>query len=180
MPKATIPGGPLIELRDCYIYIPGSALPESKLYLDVLPDISDQKSATYNDEAVIGRASPMKTYQSSDNRSISMTIHLVVSKPSDVSFNLIKLRALQSALYPRAAGGVAFQPPPVCRIRCGELLSSGEVCVILKSCSVKFPTDVSWDESNYCPFKLDVETSWDVVYKSTELPGQSQILFFGK
>ena len=58
---------------------------EFLLRFKVLPDISDTKTASYNDEAVIGRASPLKTYAQSDNRSISMQIHMVVSSPEDVN-----------------------------------------------------------------------------------------------
>jgi hypothetical protein len=111
-----------------------------------------------------------------------MQIHLVVSKPNDVTRNLRWLRAIQSAVYPRDGSGQApFTPPPVCRIKCGKLLSESEdLCVILKNYSVKFPTEVAWDEENFTPFKFDIDTTWDVVYKSANLPGQERIFSFGK
>lgn len=181
MPAATIAGGPLAPINNCYIIIPiGSK--NFPLILDNLPEITDQKSASYNDEIVIGRSSPLKTYSQSDNRTISMQIHMVVSKPSDVEYNLTALRAIQSAVYPReSANGAPFVPPAICRIKCGNLLAQNEeLCVILKSYSVKFPTEVAWDENNFTPFKFDIDTNWDVVYKSADLPGQERIFSLGK
>jgi hypothetical protein len=209
MPKATIIGGALKPINDCYIIIPIdipesqlSELPpavsgriqnkEYKIVLDNLPEISDTKSANYSDEVVIGRASPLKTYSQSDNRSISMQLHFIISKPEDVDINLLNLRAIQSATYPREGEGEGtnrspFFPPPVCRIKCGKLLSNaGELCVILKSYSVKFLTEVSWFSSSedgfgdsFTPMKFDIDTTWDVVYSSSDLPGQQRIFTLG-
>lgn len=177
MPKATLPGGPLIEIADCYVNIPGFG----KIVFNNLPDISDSKGADYNDETVIGRASPLKTYAQSQNRTISMQIHMIVSQPSDTQYNLQALRAIQSAAYPRVgASGAPFIPPPICRIKCGNLLADEELCVVLKQYSVKFPTEVAWDENDFTPFKFDIDTSWDVVYKSSDLPNQQRILQLGK
>jgi hypothetical protein len=200
MPKATITGGSLRPINDCYIVIP-IGRGEKTIVLDNLPDISDTKSANYSDEVVIGRASPLKTYSQSDNRSISMQLHFIISERTDVAANLENLRAIQSATYPREGeSGSPFFPPPVCRIKCGKLLSnSGELCVILKSYSVKFPTEVAWfsEESNFTsqqtgeettngglenyftPMKFDVDTTWDVVYSSADLPGQQRIFTLG-
>jgi hypothetical protein len=149
--------------------------------LNNLPEISDSKTASYNDETVIGRASPLKTYAQSDNRSISFQMTFFVAEPLDIQKNISHLRALQSAAYPRdGANGAPFIPPPVCRMKCGALLSVGELCVILKQYSVKFPTEVAWDESTLVPFKFTVDTTWDVVYRSSDLPGQQRIFSLGK
>ena len=187
MPAATRIGGPLNPIQDCYVIIPcegsdGCEGGEFKLVFNNLPEITDSKSVSYQDETVIGRASPLKTYSQSDNRTIAMQIHMIISKPGDAEYNLSALRAIQSASYPRdGANGASFIPPPICRIRCGRLLStSGELCVILKSYNVKFPTEVSWEEKNFTPFKFDIETNWDVVYKSSDLPGQERIFSLGK
>jgi hypothetical protein len=195
MPAATIKGGPLVPIERCYIIIPCQDCfslrdfagryyknNEFTLVMKVLPDITDSKSASYNDEVVIGRSSPLKTYSQSDNRTISMQIHMVVSEPGDINYNLLALRAIQSATYPQMAyNGAPFVPPPVCRMRCGQLLTEGEdLCVILKNYSVKFPTEVAWDEATFAPFKFDIETSWDVVYKSADLPGQERIFKLGR
>lgn len=190
MPAATRPGGMLNPIKDCYVIVPFGSK-EYLIELNNLPEISDSKTATYNDETVIGRASPLKTYAQSDNRSISFNITFFVThsskgenrpSPGSVEYNLDALRALQSAVYPReGANGAPFIPPPICRLKCGQLLSrSGELCVILKQYSVKFPTEVAWDEDTLLPFKFSVETTWDVVYKSSDLPGQERIFSLGR
>lgn len=189
MPAATRIGGALIPIENCYIIIPCEGCGgqyasggEFKLIFKTLPDISDSKTASYNDETVIGRASPLKTYAQSDNRTISASLHMVVSDPGDVEYNLAAMRAIQSAVYPRkGVNGAPFVPPPICRIKCGKLLSEGEeLCVILKSYTVKFPTEIAWDESTFAPYKFDIETQWDVVYKSADLPGQERIFSSGR
>ena len=177
MALATQPSGDLMNLEDCWILIPIYGI----VRLHSLPEISDSKSASYADEPIIGRSFPLKTYSHSENRQISMTLHMFVRKQGDISLNLLVLRALESAVYPRQGSfGVPFIPPPVCKIKCGELLASEPLCVILKSYSVKFPTDVAWDETTYCPYKFDIDTTWEVVYKSSDLPGQFRILATGR
>jgi hypothetical protein len=114
MPAATIKGGHLVPIERCYIIIPCQECfnlrdftgkyyenNEFTLTMKVLPDITDTKSASYNDETVIGRSSPLKTYAQSDNRTITMTIHMIVSHPEDINYNLLALRAIQSATYPQ-------------------------------------------------------------------------------
>jgi hypothetical protein len=177
--RATLPGGPLTEISKCYIDIPNY----KKIVLNNLPNITDAKSAQYNDEAVIGRSMPLKTYSHSENRSISMQLHFFITEEKDVEINLKHLRALESAVYPRdekSGANAPFVPPPICRIRCGDLLSTEDICCILKQYSVTFPTDVSWDDTYFTPYKFDVDTQWEVVYKTADLPGQHRILISGR
>lgn len=193
MTDSTKPDGSLNEIAECSITVP-AGFTEIIIFLDNLPDITDSKSASYKDESIIGRSSPIKTYANSQTRIISMQLHFFVTEPSDLTGSPIfdpfgtdlslleKLRVLQSAVYPQTGvTGLPFVPPPVCRIRCGQLLSkTGELCVVLRSYSVKFPTDVAWDEETFTPFKFDVSLTWDVVYTSLDLPGQDRILKLGK
>jgi|APSaa5957512576_1039674.scaffolds.fasta_scaffold41410_3 hypothetical protein len=173
--KATLAGGQLIEIENCFIEIP----PFGKIKMKALPEISDSKSASYNDESIMGRSFPLKTYSHSENRAITMTVHFYTIQKKDIEENLNSMRALESAVYPREQNGMPFVPPPVCKIKCGKLLADETLCVILKSYSVKFPTDVVWDEDTYMPYKFDVETNWEVVYKSDDLPGQQKIIDTG-
>jgi hypothetical protein len=174
---ATRPNGSLKPIPDCYIQTP-----IWKIFMRILPDISDSKSASYSDEPVIGRSTPLKTYSHSENRSINWTAHFIVCEEDDIDRNYRELRAIQSVVYPRNSFK-PFSPPPICGLRCGDLLSKGgffsnkEICAVLKSYSVKYPTDVPWDERTYLPYKFSVDMTWDVVYESTNLPGQEKILF---
>ena len=151
------------------------------IYMRSLPDISDSKQAVYNNEAIIGRSFPMYTYSHSADRQIHLQLHFYVTEQCDIQRNLNDLRAIQSAVYPTPASdqNTPFKPPPICQIKCGQLLSSGPLCAILQSYSVKFPTEVIWDESSFCPFKFDIDTSWLAVYTSNNLPNQGRILIYG-
>jgi len=174
--KSTLPNGSLKAITDCYISIPRY----KKIYMYILPDISDSKSAQYSDEAIIGRSSPFKTYSHSENRTISwtayfMTTHDNPNRDGSAIMNLRNLRAIQSVTYPRDKPA-PYAPPPVCSIKCGSILGNEELCVVLRSYTVKFPTDVSWDEETLLPYKFSVDMSWDVVYQSDQLPGWANII----
>lgn len=174
--------GSLRKIPDCTIKIPGgnTSVAGSDLIIELnnLPDISDGKSAVYNGESIIGRSFPLYTYSHSAERTISMQLHFFIVDPNDGVKNLNYLRAIQSAVYPRNGkqSQTPYQPPPVCKIKCGSLLDNDELCCILQSYSVKFPTEVAWDEATYCPYRFDVDTSWLVVYNTTSLPFQEDIL----
>ena len=92
--------------------------------------------------------------------------------------NIEHLRWIQSATYPReGVGGIPYMPPPICKMKCGNLISNRneEICVILQSYSVRFPTEVAWDTKTNCPYRFDVDTSWLVVYTTANLPSQNNI-----
>lgn len=177
--KSTINGN-LREIPDCHIIVPGGGGGDrdGTIKLNNLPDISDSKSAVYNGEPIIGRSFPLYTYSHSGERNISMQVHFFIVNPGDGARNLFYLRMLQSAVYPRNGDstGTPYRPPPICRIKCGPLLDNDELCVILQSYSVKFPTEVAWEETTYCPFRFDVDLTWQVVYPSDSLPFQEDII----
>lgn len=187
--KATI-NGKLSEIADCQIVIPGagptnpynsSRRDPGIIKMNNLPDISEGKSAVYNNESIMGRSFPLYTYSHSSDRTISIQIHLFITKPGDGRRNLNYLRMIQSATYPREKqGGASYLPPPVCTIKCGNLLADQPLCVLLQSYNVKFPPDVAWEEETYCPYKFDIDTSWLVVYSSDDLPDQSRIVESGR
>jgi hypothetical protein len=177
MPKATTSSGALAPINNCYIDVPGA----QTITLDNLPDISDSKTVHYNVESIIGRSSPLHTYHYSDSRSINVTLHLFIVSPGDGDTNLQTLRAIQSAAYPRpGSGDAAFVPPVICQIYCGNLLATSPLCVVLQSYSVKFPTDVAWDADSLCPYHFDIDTTWWVVYNSSDLPDNSRIISSGR
>ena len=167
----------LLPIKKCYIEIPIFA---TKIIMDVLPDISDGKSASYNDETAMGRSMPFKTFNSSENRSISWTAHFIVSSSADFNRFITYIRTIEACTYPfTSAIGLPFTPPPICKLRCGELLSSQEdndVSAVLKSYSVKFDTSVPWDEDTMIPYKIDLDMQFEVVYNQSNLPGAERIV----
>lgn len=176
--KATLPSGDLVELDDCYINIEEFG---QQIFMKILPDISDSKSANYADEPGIGRSFPFKNYAYSENRTISWTCHFIVCKDGDQQEILENLRALEACTYPMEGDGSApYWPPPICKIKCGDLLGDEELCCVLKSYSVKFPTEVAWDQLGYIPYKLDVDLSFEVIYVSSDLPGADRIFSEGR
>lgn len=174
---ATTPRGTLNYITNCYIHITGLQEANTNIVMNILPDISDSKSASYSDEPAIGRSFPIKSYSHSENRTISWTAHFMITEENDPQRLLAILRLIEAATYPQ--DGSPYSPPPICKLRCGSLLGENELCAVLKSYSVKFPTDVAWDEATYLPYKFDVDMSFDVVYDSDSLPGAERIVNFG-
>jgi len=180
--------GSLAPIADCEIVIPGAGIiglnqrrGNGTVTLNSLPDISDSKSAVYNNESIMGRSFPLYTYSHSADRQISMQLHFFIIERGDGRKNLNYLRWIQSAVYPRRGeDGAPYKPPPICTIKCGKLLAEQELCVVLQSYSVKFPTEVAWDVETYCPYRFDVDTSWLTVYNSQDLPYQDRIIDSGR
>jgi hypothetical protein len=184
-PSGGAPGG--LTAPQAYIKIPNTLMdggdysasggfqsPYIRMY--ILPDISDSKGASYNNEPIPGRSFPLKTYAYSEDRQISIQLHMVTDCEDRVYENLGYLRMLQSAVYPQESNTMPYYPPPVCQIVCGQLLGNKPLNAVLKNYSVRFPTDQAWHEWTFLPAKFDVDTSWDIVYRPTNLPGQAMIL----
>lgn len=178
--KASQKGGRLTSLLRCWIKIPTSG--SSKyIYFRAMPTISDTKGARYNDEPIIGRTMPLLTYSHSENRIITIDIPFIATSSAELKQNTEWMRHIESAVYPNHDDmSVPYSPPPVCRIHCGELLEKGGgLCVVLEKYSLKFDPAVPVDPVTYIPYKFTMSTTWRVVYKPNNLPGQSRIILWG-
>lgn len=178
--KATAIGGKLNPITKCTITIPSGPT----ITLKALPEIDDQKEANYEQEEGIGRTQPYLTYKNSGFRKISMTLHFAVTDESDVDTIWGYIRALQSTVYPNGGGssGAPYEPPAICKLQCGKIfkdVNGDYVCAVCTSVGVKYPTEPAWDEETYLPWKVDVSTSWQIVYSPNDLPGADKILALG-
>ena len=186
--KATNGVGKLNKIEDCYIsstmagngnlYASDNAI---QMYFDNIPDISDKKSAKYNDETGIGRSAPIKAYANSDNRNISVECHFFVQEKSgsrSAKTILATLRWLEAHTYPED-DPAPYSPPPIMKIKCKEILSTLPLCVVLLDYNVKFDSSVPWDEETGIPYKVDVSLNFEVVYNSSELPYAQDIRVTG-
>jgi hypothetical protein len=175
MSLATTNTGQLLYLQDCYISIGGV-----RIFMNNLPELSDQHDASYASETGVGRSMPTKTFSNSGDRKISWTAHFIAENEAKLLDNLRALRLIEAATYPRSlVSNLPYLPPPICKIKCGRLLGDYELCVVLESYSVKFPNDVPWSDIGYIPYQFDVDMSFNVVYDSGNLPGAERIITFG-
>lgn len=195
--------GKLLPINNCYIQVMnklwddvvgGAYNKNFKIIMDNLPDISDSKGASYQEEAIPGRSSPFKGYSHSENRAISWTCHFITSSVTETSSATSRdeggigntsqrilefLRILESCTYPKHGNTFGFTPPPLFNLKCGEILGKNAVCAVLKNYSVKFDPSVPWDVDTYIPYKLDVDLQFEVVYNQSNLPGQETIMKLG-
>jgi hypothetical protein len=177
MANASTMGGGELRLIDAIVLnVPGCG--PIKFY--AMPTVTDKKGAKYSDEALIGRATPLTTYAYSEIRSITVDIPFIVRKPSDIQTNLSQLRCIESVAYPRAGGeGTPFKPPPICTFKFGDFIATVPLCVILMSYQVKNDPQVPVDATTMVPYKFSVSTTWNVVYRSNNLPGNQRIIDTG-
>ena len=181
--KATYSGGLLRQIDKCAITF-GTY---GTIYSRILPDISDQKSASYTDETGIGRSMPFKSYQNSDNRTIGWTAHYIVTQQSDIQKFLKEIKIIQSAVYPRQGDGLSpYNPPVICELSCGRLLdaydgetsadtNSARVYAVMKSYNIKYDTSVPWDETTLLPYKFDIDMQFEVLHDQSALPNADLI-----
>ena len=89
--KATI-NGSLAPIPDCWIKVPtgdaGTGEGGVTIPMRSLPDISDTKSAVYNQEPIIGRSFPLYTFSHSSDRNISFQVHFYCVDEGDADQNL--------------------------------------------------------------------------------------------
>lgn len=171
MAKATNQYGELQVLAKCYIDTPWQ-----RIWLKVLPELSDSKGANYTNDPVTGRSDPLRNYSYSEPRTISTDLTFIVTTCQDITDNLTYLYLIESLVYPGPSrNSVPTTPPPVCKFVCGKLFGNNPLCVILKNYSTKFPTDVPWDVETYLPYRFSVTCSWEVVYACANLPTNDTI-----
>ena len=180
---ATNATGKLNFIPLCYIRVE-----KEIIYMYSLPDITDSKDATYDEQQGMGRTSPFKTFNSSGSRKISWKLAFISYDSESRGRNLKNLRLLESCVYPRQDPNdiIPYIPPAILSIKCGDLLCNRdeELNVILTSYNVTFPVDKVWNSEDdgsgvFFPAKLDVTLSFEVVYDSRYLPGADRIIRLG-
>jgi hypothetical protein len=179
----------LNPIRNCFLSAKGKTV-----YATVLPELSDKHNASYADEQVMGRSMPVKTYASSGDRVITWKWKFVNTDRASYVRNLEDYNFLKSLTYPvdTPNGPVPYEPPPICNIRCGSIFSGTELMglgldVVCTDCSASFPTDVAWtsfstvdgEDEDFIPMEFSVDTTFSVVYRATNLPGQQRIMTYG-
>lgn len=179
---ATIPEtGQLKKIPNCSLILPFEVIGtnSNEITFYSLPEISESKSATYPDEELMGRSSPINIYSKSDHRSISITMHLYVTVQEEIEINLNIIRAISSLVYPEYSDE-DWRPPNIVYFNCGKLLSENRVPLLLKDYNVNYATDVQWfydEEKNiYMPLHVSIKTSWNIVYSWESLPGWQDVI----
>lgn len=122
---------------------------DHKILFQTMPDkITDSKSANFSDAQIIGRSSPLKTYQFSSARKLNLTLEFFASLEAndektpgfgvqEVKRKVNTLRGLVSANY----GPKLISRPRKCIIRVGENIGMIGFCT---GVSVVLRGDYPW------------------------------------
>lgn len=155
----------------------------NRIYFETLPEITENKSATYNDEIVLGRSSPVKTFAHGDNRVITLTMNFIATHESDFIRYRQYMFAIASAAHPRYEQGYA--PPDICKIQIGGILGNDPVSCVLRNYDFNTENTTFWydrdaqDEAErnamYMSMRFSINTNWDVVYSYESLPSNTDV-----
>jgi hypothetical protein len=170
--------------RHCYIIVlPDDGDEASKKHVilfQTMPDkITDSKSAVFNDAQIIGRSSPLKTYQFSSARRISLNLEFFASlEAKDVNENkplegvtkvkeTVKLlRALVNPNY----GSKLIARPRKCILRVGDNIGMIGFCI---SVNVTLRGDYPWElnpaMAHYASVALTFEETGEDVYSFDDI-----------
>ena len=166
---------------DAWIYLPGSkpttpsAIQPSAWPIYALPDIDEDKDASYSDAEVIGRSSPIPTYRASGYRSISVTFHLHSTNSNMAQFNVNFIRAIRSMVYPQYEN--TYLPPNVGKFKCGPLWrgqGGGGMNFILSNYSFGASSENVWP--GMIPVTIALRCSMKIVYPYSSLPGAHDVV----
>lgn len=145
-----------------------------------MPDkISDSKSAVFNDAQIIGRSSPLKTYQFSSARRISLTLEFFASiengdvsetnpaeGPLRVKDTVNLLRALVNPNY----GSKLISRPRKCILRVGENIGMVGYCLTVNvTLRGDYPWELNPSLAHYASVALTFEETGEDVYSFDDI-----------
>jgi len=146
-----------------------------------LPEISDSKSANYNSQTVFGRSSPIRSYSDSSARTINVSFDLYSTDEKTREENFKFVRSIAMAVHPKYGG--TYDPPPICKFTCGNLLSGKDVddsdpsplqCLIMNY-NFNYGRDSIFD-NHMLPFHISGSLDLEVIHTPQTLPGQKEVL----
>lgn len=164
--------------RHCHIIVlPDEGDQTAKRHVirfQTMPDkITDSKSAVFNDAQIIGRSSPLKTYQFSSARKISLNLEFFASieakdekSAEEVRTTVNLLRALVNPNY----GSKLIARPRRCILRVGENIGMTGYCL---SVNVTLRGDYPWElnpaKAHYASVALVFEETGEDVYSFDDI-----------
>ena len=172
---ATDTNGSWVVIREITITVPGAG----DVPIQVLPEISESKSAMVNDQNILGRSSPIKIYSGSSARTFSITLNYHILSEEDPVMIQKAVRALSAAVHPEYQG--TYKPVPVCQIKIPGMIEDGKggpAPVICKSYQITYDAQVWWyvTDELMMPSHISIATEWERVYSFQDLPGQANVI----
>lgn len=158
-------GGNLTNIPTCIFTVPGAG----SFQLKVVPTISDSKSANYASQTIYGRSNPVRSYSESGPRTITIGWS-VFNTDEDIENNIKLIRAIQASVHPK----YQYDPPPICKLQCGKLLSSGVVDVLVTNYKFNYSNDCVYND-DLIPFQIDIDLDLEVAYSQANLPGFNDV-----
>lgn len=154
----------------CYLIIlPNDATSDETpvtVKFQTMPErITDTKSAAFDDARIIGRSSPLKTYQFSSARKINLTLEFFASLESkdldattnganNVKKTVNTLRALVNPNYTSSV----IQRPRKCLVRVGDNIALIGFCMHV---TVTYRGDYPWELNPYLAHYASVNLSFE-------------------
>lgn len=170
--------------QHCYILVLPDPNDKTSLWHEIrfqtMPDkITDSKSAVFNDAQIIGRASPLKTYQFSSARRVSLTLEFFASLEANDTNEAVPLEGVNKvkdrvnllrALVNPNYGTKLISRPRKCILRVGENIGMVGYCL---SVNVTLRGDYPWELNpalaHYASVALTFEETGEDVYSFDDI-----------
>lgn len=162
--KATSGTGNLEIIKDIIFEIGGE-----KADIYAVPEISESKSAKYNDIGIMGRSTPLKSYSYSDNKSIDVTFFCHSIDAITLEANKKLLRMVRSSVYPVYSG---YVPPKVGYLKIFDILEND---IVGNSYSLTYGNQYAWKDEQL-PIYMEIRANFHAVWPHSDLPGFDDII----
>ena len=107
--------------KQCFIV--DTITPSTRVYFQMMPEVTDSKSINWNQIDIIGRSHPILGYASSGPRTFSFTLSFFAHATNRDDTSQTRIQAninfLLSLTYPDYSGG-SVKPPHKCILHLGE------------------------------------------------------------
>jgi hypothetical protein len=153
---------------------------------DTMPaTITDSKQAVFQDTAIIGRSSPLKTFQFSGARTINFALDFFVSIEQDpnqlesddeAALNVLKtkLNTLRGIVHP--SNKTTMRRPRKCIIRMGEAFGMLAFC---KSISIVYKGDSPWQVNpvlaHHATVNFVLEETGETIYSFNDIRADAEL-----
>lgn len=142
------------------------------IVFDVMPTISESRSATYDSPQIIHHPGEILKYKSTANRTWRLETRLISRTPEEAAANLKTINIIRSWVMPYYGEGTALgtegsklgAPPPILKLEGYGEKMIGPISCVLESYSWNFPNDVDYIrvEGDEIPFPVILNISLDL------------------
>lgn len=146
--------------------LPGSKAMRTVYFRPIIKSLSENLAPEWNKDSLFGRVDPVALYGGTA-RTFQLGFELHAFAPEDLEVMYRKLNWLASMVYPEYDRELILRSGPVCRLRVGDVIKSGQLGVpgIIDSLDFDY-TDAIWElkKDSKVPRSISVSVSFTALH----------------